>query len=107
MVDNYFNDSHGQGLMFDANVPPKETVTQDQAPLQKSFAQVLNNNVELNTSQLPQLCLKGDAIAIKIPEEDYQAVLQKCKTNLHGRLILSEGDTPIKFTYMRAKLPSL
>ncbi|XP_019432836.1 PREDICTED: uncharacterized protein LOC109339775 [Lupinus angustifolius] len=73
----------------------------------KSFAQALKATCDISISQLPQPCIKGDAIAIKIPEEEYQAGLQRCKTHLHGRLILSKGDSPIRFTELRTKLQSL
>ncbi|XP_019435941.1 PREDICTED: uncharacterized protein LOC109342405 [Lupinus angustifolius] len=39
----------------------------------KSFAQALRSSCDIATSLLPQPCIKGDAIAIKIPEEDYLA----------------------------------
>lgn len=45
-------------------------------------------------------CLKGDALAIKIPEDEYKAGLESCKNNLHGRLLLSKGD-------LRSKLEKL
>ncbi|XP_019460018.1 PREDICTED: uncharacterized protein LOC109359778 [Lupinus angustifolius] len=51
--------------------------------------------------------VKGNAIAIKIPEDEYQAGLQRCKTHLHGRLIFSKGDTPLKFLDLKTKLSSL
>ncbi|KAF1858694.1 hypothetical protein Lal_00044727 [Lupinus albus] len=82
--DYVVNQAHTDEFFLNvtANLPHKETATpsllQNQTPLQKTpshktFAQTLMNKVELNTSQLPQPCLKGDVIAIKIPKEDYQA----------------------------------
>ncbi|KAF1859805.1 hypothetical protein Lal_00027987 [Lupinus albus] len=50
----------------------------------KSFTQALKNSCDVPISQLPQPCIKGDVIAIKIREEEYQAGLQRCKTHLHG-----------------------
>jgi hypothetical protein len=40
---------------------------------QKSFAQAASNVCEIPLSQLPQPCVKGDEIAIPIPEEEYSA----------------------------------
>ncbi|KAF1877203.1 hypothetical protein Lal_00011973 [Lupinus albus] len=75
-------------------------------PIQKkSFADLLK--VSCDVSQLPQPYTKGDTIAVKIPEEEYQAGLQRCKTHLHGRVILSKGDAPIKFPDLKAKLSVL
>ncbi|XP_019435933.1 PREDICTED: uncharacterized protein LOC109342397 [Lupinus angustifolius] len=62
---------------------------------------------DISISQLPQPCIKGDVTAIKILQEEYQAGLQRCKTHLHGRLILSKGDSPLTFTELKAKLQSL
>ncbi|CAL0318467.1 unnamed protein product [Lupinus luteus] len=73
----------------------------------KSFAQAVKNSCDIALSQLPQPCIKGEAIAIKIPEEDYQEGLKRCKTHLHGRIIFSKGDSPLKFEELRAKLISL
>ncbi|XP_019451698.1 PREDICTED: uncharacterized protein LOC109353792 [Lupinus angustifolius] len=73
----------------------------------KSFIQALNNTPDLVPSQLPEPCLKGDAIAIKIPESDYQEGLIRCKTHLHGRIIFSKGDTPLKFTDLKSTPISL
>ncbi|KAF1879605.1 hypothetical protein Lal_00033262 [Lupinus albus] len=73
----------------------------------KSFARALKNSCDVAISQLPQPYIKGDVIAIKILEDDYQTGLQRCKTHLHGRLILSKGDTTIKFNDLKSKLVSL
>ncbi|KAF1869764.1 hypothetical protein Lal_00017340 [Lupinus albus] len=55
-------------------------------------------------SKFPKPYIKGDAIAIKIPEEEYQAYLQRCKNHLHRHLILSNGDATIKFVDLKSKL---
>ncbi|XP_019435946.1 PREDICTED: uncharacterized protein LOC109342412 [Lupinus angustifolius] len=73
-------------------------------PSRKTFAQALGQTCDINTSQLPQPCIKGDAVAIKIPEAEYQAGLNRCKTHLHGRIVLSKGDSPMKFLDLKAKL---
>ncbi|XP_019431608.1 PREDICTED: uncharacterized protein LOC109338759 [Lupinus angustifolius] len=73
----------------------------------KSFAQAVTNSAHVSVSHLPQPCLKRDAIAIKIIEVDYQAGLQRCKSHLHGRLVLAKGDKPLKFVELKEKLTSL
>ncbi|KAF1878928.1 hypothetical protein Lal_00047600, partial [Lupinus albus] len=73
----------------------------------KVFCAGVEKLCEFTTCQFPQPCLKGDVIAIKIPEEEYQVGLQRCKIHLHGRLILSKGDNLMKFTYLKAKLTNL
>ncbi|XP_019431188.1 PREDICTED: uncharacterized protein LOC109338411 [Lupinus angustifolius] len=92
---------------LDSTVPTSSSSPQHSPTTKKSFAQALKNSRDIAVSQLPQPCIKGDAIAIKIPEEDYQAGLQRCKNHLHGRLILTKGDKPIKFVDLKAKLTSL
>lgn len=74
------------------------------SPQGKTFAQILNNSCDIPMSQLPRPCCKGDAITVTIHEEDYKAGLERCKFNLHGRLILTKGDILIKFTDLKAKL---
>ncbi|XP_019429250.1 PREDICTED: uncharacterized protein LOC109336882 [Lupinus angustifolius] len=89
----------------DAPSPPSPVHDSGLPPTaKKSFAQALKNSCNFTISQLPQPCIKGEAIAIKIPEEDYQAGLQRCKNHLHGRLILSKGDNMLKFLDLKEKL---
>jgi hypothetical protein len=73
----------------------------------KSFAQVLNNVCDIPISQLPQSCLKGDRVALTIPEEEYEAGIAACKNTLHGRIIWPKGTTPLKIDALRSKLASL
>jgi hypothetical protein len=73
----------------------------------KSFAQVLNNVCDIPISQLPQSCLKGDRVALTIPEEEYEAGIAACKNALHGRIIWPKGTTPLKIDALRSKLASL
>ncbi|KAF1898253.1 hypothetical protein Lal_00033019 [Lupinus albus] len=40
-------------------------------------------------------------------QEEFQAGLLRCKSHVHGRLILSKGDTPLKFNELKEKLMSL
>lgn len=42
------------------------------------------------------VCVKGYAISIKISEDEYKKRLECCKNNLHSRLLLSKGNSPIK-----------
>lgn len=76
-------------------------------PQKKTFAQALNNACDIPLSQLLVPCMKGDGLAVKIPEDEYKACLEGCKNNLHGRLLLSKGDSPIKHNNPRAKLLNL
>ncbi|MCI50208.1 hypothetical protein A2U01_0071452, partial [Trifolium medium] len=38
----------------------------------KSFAQALSNSVDVPENQFPNTSIKGDAVSIKITEEEYQ-----------------------------------
>lgn len=73
----------------------------------KTFAQALHAAIDVPLSQLPRPCIKGDSVSIKISENEYIKGLDSCKMNLHGRLILSKGDKPIKFNDLRDKLSQL
>ncbi|MCI61254.1 NBS resistance protein, partial [Trifolium medium] len=37
-------------------------------------------------SQLPQPCVKGDSICVKITQQEYDHGVDGCKNHLHGRL---------------------
>jgi hypothetical protein len=70
----------------------------------KSFADAVNNVCDVPLSQLPQPVVKGDRIAISIPEEEYVVGATTCKHNLHGRILWPKGTTPLKVGDLKAKL---
>ena len=55
-------------------------------------------------SQLPIPYKKGNLLAVKLNESAYQTSLQRCKTNLIGRLMLHRGATPIKTVDLHSTL---
>jgi len=70
----------------------------------KTFAQAVSNVCEIPVSQLPQPCLKGDELAIMIPENEYAAVMEACKLNLQGRVFWPKGATPLTVVALKNKL---
>ncbi|MCI59006.1 hypothetical protein A2U01_0080261, partial [Trifolium medium] len=62
--------------------PKHPDSNKNQPKTQKSFAQAVNNVCEIPLSQLPQPCVKGDRIAIPIPEAEYTVGVDACKHNL-------------------------
>jgi hypothetical protein len=48
--------------------------------------------------------VKGDRLAIEIPDEAYQAGLEACKHNLHGRIFWPKGSTPLSAVALKEKL---
>jgi hypothetical protein len=71
---------------------------------QKSFAQAFTNVCDIPLSQLPQACVKGDNLAIPIPEKEYTAGIKACKHNLQGRIIWPKGATPLTVAALKNKL---
>jgi hypothetical protein len=71
---------------------------------QKSFAQALTNVCDIPASQLPQPCVKGDRLAISIPDDEYLVGLNVCKHNLHGRVVWPKGTTPLTVVALKNKL---
>lgn len=53
------------------------------------------------------LFMKGDAFVVKILEYEYQVGLESWKNNLHGRMVLTKAQEPIKLQDPRSKLTSL
>ncbi|MCI30792.1 DUF4283 domain protein, partial [Trifolium medium] len=74
---------------------------------QKSFAQALTNVCDIPLSQLPKACVKGDRVAISIPEGDYLAGIDAYKHNLHGRIMLPKGSPPLSNDGLTSKLSVL
>ncbi|WJX67904.1 hypothetical protein P8452_52331 [Trifolium repens] len=71
---------------------------------QRTFAQALNNLCDIPLSQFPQPVVKGDRLAIEIPESIYEAGLEACKHNLHGRIFWPKGSTPLSVVALKMKL---
>jgi hypothetical protein len=78
-----------------------------QSKPQKSFAHAVSNVCDIPMSQMPQPCVKGDRIAIAIPEVDYMVGMEECKFNLHGRIIWPKGSTPLTVVALKNKLAPL
>ena len=57
-----------------------------------SFTQAVTNNTNFTITDLPQPCMKGDSISIKISENEYTKGVEECKSILYGRLILKKGE---------------
>lgn len=83
---------------------PAPSSTSNVPSVTKTFAQAISISFDIHLSQLPKPCLKGNELAIKISESEYQAGVQDCKNILYGRLTLSKGDSPIKLDDLRVKL---
>jgi hypothetical protein len=86
--------------------PKNKTISQPETTPNppKTFAQALTNLCDIPLSQLPQLVVKGDRLAIEIPETLYQVGLEACKHNLHGRILWPKGSTPLSVVALKAKL---
>ncbi|CAI8609389.1 unnamed protein product [Vicia faba] len=70
----------------------------------KSFAQAMKGVYDIPQSQLPQPIIKGDRPSITIPEKEYKVGLDKCKNNLHGRMLWPKGSSPLTVVVLRDKL---
>jgi hypothetical protein len=68
---------------------------------------VSTNLCDIPLSQFQQPVVKGDRLAIEIPEAAYEAGLEACKHNLHGRILWPKGSTPLSVVALKAKLASI
>jgi hypothetical protein len=88
---------------LDLSNDPQNTNIESPKP-QKTFAQALNNLCDIPLSQFPQPVIKGDRLVIEIPESIYEAGLEACKHNLHGRILWPKGSTPLSVVALKTKL---
>jgi len=51
--------------------------------------------------------LMGKTVRVKITQAEYESGLSDCRSNLHGRLILHKGDTPLTTLALKTKLSNL
>lgn len=49
----------------------------------------------------------GDTVSIKISQDEYESSLVACRNNLHGRLTLHKGDSPLTTKALKLKLNDL
>lgn len=96
-------------LDYDVPIAKKqpETSRKPNPKQHKTFAQALNNVCDIPLSQLPKPCLKGDSLAINIPEDEYDTGMVTCQHNLHGRVIWAKGATPLTVVALKAKLETM
>ncbi|KAF1892225.1 hypothetical protein Lal_00036586 [Lupinus albus] len=90
------------GREDDSNVKKNPNIKQV-----KTFAGAVRKTCEVSIASLPQPCFKGDMVAVKILEDAYQAGLKRCRSHMHGRLVVAKGDQPIKFVDLKSKLMDL
>jgi hypothetical protein len=86
----------------DHSKPESETKTNPKTT--KTFAQALSNVCDIPLSQFPTTCVKGDRLAVEIPEDEYTAGMDACKHNLHGRIVWPKGSTPLSIVDLKKKL---
>ena len=72
----------------------------------RSFAQVLSGGSSSDTSltKLPPKVVMGASVRIKISQVAYESGLAACRFNLHGRLTLHKGDSPLTTQALKVKL---
>jgi len=73
----------------------------------KSFAQTLSGSKDFQLTQLPPKIVMGKSVRVKITQTEYEAGLTDCGSNLHGRLILYKGDSPLITLALKMKLNNL
>ena len=93
-------------LQDDAPPPPTKPKTASFVQ-QKTFVQAVNNVCDIPHSQLPKPCVKGNEIAIEIPDDEYDAGLKDCKHNLQGRVIWPKGTAPVSLESLKIRLTTL
>jgi len=75
----------------------------------KSFAQALSGSASGDSflANLPPNVVIGDSVRVKITQAAYESGLKACSCNLHGRLTLHKGDSPLTTLALKAKLNKL
>jgi len=75
----------------------------------KSFAQALSGLVSDDSflSKLPPKMVVGNSVRVKISQAAYETGVAACLYNLHGRLTLHKGDSPLTTQALKVKLNKL
>jgi len=85
--------------------PSVSAMVQSAAPM--SFVAALAGSQALEDRPYPSPCIKGDALSIKICQEEYRKRVEDCKNALRARLTLNKGDKPYSARDVRNKVGNL
>jgi len=79
------------------------------APVQspKTFAAALAGATITEDKPFPSPCIKGDALSIKICQDEYYKGVEDCKNALRARLTLNKGEKPYKTQDLSNKIDKL
>jgi len=92
---------------FLANVDTMVNTAAKPPEFGKSFAQALSNSGEIQLSQMPTKVVMGNSVRVKISQDEYEFGIVDCRCNLHGRLTLNKGDSPLTAQSLKQKLNNL
>ena len=73
----------------------------------KSFAVALVGPKVIDDRPLPTPCIKGNALSIKICQEEYHSGVEECKKALRARLTLNKGVKPCSVRDLSNKIGKL
>lgn len=73
----------------------------------KSFAQALSRSNNIHLTPLPPRIVTRKTVRVKITQTEYEVGISDCRTNLHSRLILRKGDSPLTILALKKKLSNL
>lgn len=94
---------------LDAPIPKQNALKESG----KVFAQALSGVSSDSTpddnylAKLPPKIVMGNSVRVKISKAAYESGLAACKCNLHGRLTLHKGDSPLTTQALKAKLSNI
>lgn len=73
----------------------------------KSFVQALSGPTDYQITQLPQKFVMGKSVRVRITQAEYDAGIVDCCSNIHGRITLRKGDSPLPTLALKLKLSKL
>jgi hypothetical protein len=87
--------------------PVPSAVVQPPTVTTKSFAAALAGQKVNDDRPLPTPCIKGDALSIRICQEEYHKGVEECNNALRARLTLNKGDKPYSARDLSTKIGKL
>ena len=73
----------------------------------KSFVQVVACPTDYQLSQLPPKLIMGKSVRVRISQAEYDAGIVDCCSNIHGRLTLRKGDSPLTTLALKSNFRKL
>ena len=100
-------DARSSDMVQPATTVPQAVTTGSGSAPPLSFAAALAGTTVNDDRPFPNPCIKGDALSIKICQEEYRNGVEDCRKVLRARLTLNKGEKPYSARDLNSKIGNI